>query len=339
MATEHPAGADNIKVLHAAVEAFRKREINFRDILDDLPAAIYTTDADGRITYFNKACAELSGRTPTLGEDMWCVAWKLFSPKGDPLPHAECPMAIALAERRPVRGIEAIAERPDGSRINFLPYPTPILDGDGQLLGAVNMLVDITEQTKERERFALMAREIDHRANNLLAVMQGLVRLTKGDTVEAYRTALEGRFAALARANSLIAERRWTNVNLRSLVEEEMGVFSGGSVTITGEAVDVSPAAAQALGMVIHELCTNALKYGALSDVRGEVAVSWSVDAEGGLMLIWREEGGPAAVEPDQKSTGSSVVAGAVRQLGGEIFREWLPTGLRCTLLCNIRAL
>ena len=339
MATEHPAGAGNIKILHAAVEAFRKREINFRDILDDLPAAIYTTDADGRITYFNKACVEFSGRTPAVGEDMSCVTWKLFTPKGDPLPHAECPMAIALAERRPVRGIEAVAERPDGSRINFLPYPTPILDEQGHLLGAINMLVDITEQTKARERFALMAREVDHRANNLLAVMQGLVRLTRGDTVDAYRAALEGRFAALARANSLIAERRWANVNLRSLVEEEMGVFSRRSVTITGEAVEVSPTAAQALGMLIHELCTNALKYGALSDARGKVSVSWSIDAEGSLVLVWCEEGGPSVVEPTQKSTGSSVMAGAVRQLGGEIFREWLPTGLRCTLLCNVHGL
>ena len=91
--------------------------------------------------------------------------------------------------------------------------------------------------------------------------------------------------------------------------------------------------------MLVHELFTNALKYGALSNERGTVSVSWSVDREGSLMFVWLEQDGPPVVEPTQKSTGSSVMAGAVRQLGGEIFREWLPTGLRCTLLCSIAAL
>lgn len=333
MATERPGA--NVEILHAAVEAFRKREVNYRDILEDLPAAIYTTDADGRITYYNKACVELSGRTPTLGEDFWCVTWKLCTPDGAPLPHDECPMAIALKERRPVRGVEAIAERPDGTRVNFLPYPTPINDERGNLLGAVNMLVDITEQKKAHDRLALMAREVDHRANNLLTVMQAVLHLTKGETVADYKRAIEGRFAALARANSLIANRRWTNVNLRSLVEEELGAFSRRQVKIDGDPIEITPTSAQSLGMLIHELCTNALKYGALSTEDGEVHVSWSVDNAGSLMLLWTEQGGPPVAEPTKTSTGTSVIAGAVRQLRGEIFREWVPSGLRCTFLCS----
>ena len=334
MALERPDGA-NVEILHAAVEAFRKREVNFRDILEDLPAAIYTTDAEGRITYFNKACVDLSGRTPTLGDDLWCVTWKLYTPGGDRLPHAECPMAVALRERRPVRGVEAIAERPDGSRIHCLPYPTPICDERGNLLGAVNMLVDITEQKEAQEHLTLLAREIDHRANNLLAIMQGYLHLTKADTVEGNKKALEGRFASLARANGLIAERRWTNVNMRSLVEEELGAFAREGVTITGEPLEISPTGAQCLAMMIHELCTNALKYGALSSGTGAVAVAWSVDDDGNLMLQWIEEGGPPVAEPTLKGTGSSVIAGAVRQLRGEIFRDWPPSGLRCTFLCR----
>ena len=107
-------------------------ERHFRRMIDALPAAIYTTDAKGRLTHFNPACVEFSGRTPELGSDHWCVTWKLYHPDGRPMPHDECPMAIALKEGRIVRGAEAIAERPDGTRIWFTPYPTPLFDDAGQ---------------------------------------------------------------------------------------------------------------------------------------------------------------------------------------------------------------
>src|SRR5687768_5318167 len=97
----------NLVVLHEAVAAFRGRDVGYRQILQHLPAAIYTTDADGRLTYFNDACVGFSGRTPVLGDDSWCVTWRLYSNDGTPLPHDRCPMAVALKERRPVRGATA----------------------------------------------------------------------------------------------------------------------------------------------------------------------------------------------------------------------------------------
>jgi PAS domain S-box-containing protein len=330
----------SVEVLHQAVEAFRKREVGYREILDDLPAAIYTTDSEGRITYYNQACVGFSGRTPTLGDDLWCVSWKLYTTEGEPLAHSECPMAVALKEGRSVRGAEAVAERPDGTRINFAPFPTPIFDAAGKMAGAVNMLVDITEQKQAQERLSVMAREVDHRANNLLAVMQGLLHLTKADSVDAYKTALQGRISALARANSLIAEQRWTDVNLTSLVKEEVAAFEEGErVRIKGEPLSITPAAAQSLGMMIHELCTNSIKYGALSADKGEIAISWSMDDAGSLMLVWEEQGGPWVTEPARGGTGSTVIAAAVRQLGGEIFREWRRSGLRCVFLCSASSL
>jgi PAS domain S-box-containing protein len=117
---------------------------HFRDLLDALPAAIYTTDANGRITFFNQAAVELSGRTPEIGSDQWCVTWRLYWPDGRPMAHDECPMAKALKEDRPIRGEEAIAERPDGTRVPFMAYPTPLHDASGRLVGAVNMFVDLT---------------------------------------------------------------------------------------------------------------------------------------------------------------------------------------------------
>jgi PAS domain S-box-containing protein len=126
-----------------------------QEAIEALPAAIYMTDAEGRLTFYNKVAAELWGCRPTLGESKFCGSWKLYWPDGTPLPHDECPMALALRQKRPIRGMEAVAERPDGTRIPFAPYPTPLFDASGRLTGAVNLLVDIrerkqTEQDKQR---------------------------------------------------------------------------------------------------------------------------------------------------------------------------------------------
>ncbi len=136
----------HIKLLGTAEEALCQSARHFREMIDALPAAIYTTDAKGRLTYFNRAAVELSGQVPELGTDHWCVTWKLYYPDGKPMRHDECPMALALRERRPVRDAEAIAERPDGTRFWFQPYPTPLFDESGDLVGGINMLVDITDR-------------------------------------------------------------------------------------------------------------------------------------------------------------------------------------------------
>jgi two-component sensor histidine kinase len=119
-------------------------EWHCRSMLDALPVPVYTIDAKGRLTYFNRAAIAFSGRKPRLGLDEWCVTWRLYRPDGSFLPHELCPAAVALKERRPVRGIDAIAERPDGMRQRFLPFPTPLRDVFGRVTGAVNMLVDIS---------------------------------------------------------------------------------------------------------------------------------------------------------------------------------------------------
>jgi PAS domain S-box-containing protein len=132
-------------------------ELPCRELLDALPAAIYTTDAAGRLTYYNAAAVQLVGRTPKIGSDEWCATWRLYRPDGTPLPHDECPMAVALKTGRPVRGVEAIAERPDGTRVPFMPYPTPLHDASGNVVGAVNMLVDLTERSHAEQARQLLA--------------------------------------------------------------------------------------------------------------------------------------------------------------------------------------
>ncbi|HEV2552112.1 MAG TPA: PAS domain S-box protein [Stellaceae bacterium] len=138
-------------------EELTAREGWYRRVLDALPAPIYATDAKGRITYYNEAAAALAGRRPKLGEDEWCVTWRLYWPDGRPMPHDQCPMAVALRENRAVRGADAILERPDGTRIPFMPYPTPLHDASGRLIGAVNMLVDISSRRSSESARAYLA--------------------------------------------------------------------------------------------------------------------------------------------------------------------------------------
>jgi PAS domain S-box-containing protein len=123
-------------------------------LLEALPAAVYTTDARGRITFYNAAASALWGCSPELGKSEFCGSWKLYWPDGTPLPLNECPMAMALEAKRPIRGMEAVAERPDGTRVPFIPYPTPLFDASGALTGAVNMMVDITERKHAEEALA-----------------------------------------------------------------------------------------------------------------------------------------------------------------------------------------
>ena len=121
---------------------------DWKSVLDQLPVPVYTTDAEGDVTYWNQACVDFAGREPQLGEDRWCVTWRIFTTDGDFLPHDECPMADAIKSRKAVRGKVAIAMRPDGSRRAFTPYPTPLFDSDNELTGAVNMLIDVSDEQR-----------------------------------------------------------------------------------------------------------------------------------------------------------------------------------------------
>lgn len=161
------------------------------EMLQALPAAIYTTDAQGHITSFNEAAAALWGCRPELGKSEFCGSWKLYQPDGTPLPHDQCPMALALRQKRPIRGMEAIAERPDGSRVPFIPYPTPLFDASGQLAGAINMLVDISEQKRSERALARHSHE--------QAVLYEFTdRLYRASTQnEVYEAALDAITAAL----------------------------------------------------------------------------------------------------------------------------------------------
>jgi PAS domain S-box-containing protein len=140
-------------------ESSQTSGLRFRELVEALPAAIYMTDADGRVTFFNQAAAQLCGCVPELGQDEWCGSWRLYSPDGTPLPHSGSSIAVVLKKNRQVSGTEVVAERPDGTRVPLIAYQIPLHDDSGSLIGAVNMLVDISE----RKRAELSLRESEER--------------------------------------------------------------------------------------------------------------------------------------------------------------------------------
>ena len=156
-----------------------ERERYYLHLLDALPVAIYTTDAAGKITYCNQAAVDFAGRSPVLGSDEWCVTSRLFRPDGTPLPHNECPMAVAVRQGRPIRGQEVIAARPDGTRIHTMTYPTPLFDSTGRLVGAVNLLMDLTVQKRSevaaRQMKALLEKRVE-RGTQVLADTAGKLK-------------------------------------------------------------------------------------------------------------------------------------------------------------------
>jgi PAS domain S-box-containing protein len=430
------------------------------EILDALPVAVYTTDAQGRITYYNQAAEDLWGHRPKIGSDQWCGSWRLFWPDGRLLPHDECPMAVTLKEGHPVRGVEAIAERPDGARVPFLPYPTPLRDATGQLVGAINLLVDLTErrraevesaqlaaivassddaiisktlegrvtswnegasrifgweasemigqpilriippelhdeevdilarlrrgeriehfdtvrlakdgrrvdislavspirdssgrvtgaskvardvtERKEAEKLQrLLVDELNHRVKNTLATVQAIAShsLRRARNSEDFVSSFTGRVQALARAHHLLTERTWRGADVADLVREQvvLGVVESNRVAFSGPALLLDPQSALHLALVLHELATNARKYGALSVPQGQLSVSWSMLANKGRMLVlqWSERGGPAVAAPSSVGFGTSLIQQALDAHGGSASIQYAAEGVTCEI-------
>ena len=326
----------------------RERERRFRELLDALPAAVYTTDAAGRITYYNNAAADLWGHRPALGSSEWCGSWRLFWPDGTPLPHDECPMAVALKEDRAVRGIEAAAERPDGTRVPFIPYPTPIHDETGKLVGAVNMLVDITDRKRAEEQHGLLVRELHHRVKNTLAMVQAITGSTARatDNIEDFKTALFGRIQSLAKTHLLLSDEERA-VSFAHILRSELDAFDDGSgerIVLSGPDVPLSAQLAVSLGMAIHELTANAAKFGALSVYGGKVDVSWNVTIEATrrtLRFDWVESRGPPVPQPERQGFGSRLLAYVLPvQIQARSRVDFAPHGMRvhCELPLPVEA-
>jgi PAS domain S-box-containing protein len=208
-------------------------------------------------------------------------------------------------------------------------------DERGRLIWLSGVTADITERKRAEERQILLAEEVDHRARNVVAVVQSIMRLTRANSIEEYVAALDGRIGALSNAHRLLAGSRWEGADLTRLVEEEFAPYRAAGnerVSAQGPIILLPPATAQTIALALHELATNAAKYGALSVGSGRVKLTWRTKT-GQLQLAWAEQGGPKITPPSRQGYGSrAIVAGIERQLGGMVNFDWQESGLRCTL-------
>jgi PAS domain S-box-containing protein len=230
---------------------------------------------------------------------------------------------------------EFCVRRPNGEQRWCIGAAAASIDANRRVVRLGGVTVDITERKSAEERQALLVREVDHRARNALAVVQSIVRLTRAPTKEAYIAAVEGRITALSRAHVLLSESRWQGANLVRLLDEELAPYRRSEIeriVTCGPAVFLDPATAQILALALHELATNAAKYGALSAASGAVKLSWEM-RPGSLDLQWIETGGPAVPPSRADGYGTRVISASIeRHLDGSVLFDWRPEGLHFSM-------
>src|SRR6202165_48508 len=223
--------------------------------------------------------------------------------------------------------------RPDGEVRWCVGTAAATVDKGGRVVRVSGVTVDITERKRAEERQNLLAREVDHRAKNALALAQSIVRLTRGENVKAYGQAVEGRISALARVHTILSLSSWQGAEIARLVDEELAPYSAGDqIAFGGSNIQLQPATAQTLALALHELVTNSAKYGALSTLSGRLSIKWEIQADM-LRMVWEERDGPVVEKPASRGFGTrSVIASIESQLGGQAEFDWRSEGLVCRL-------
>jgi len=210
---------------------------------------------------------------------------------------------------------------------------SPMLDPAGAVTHIISCVQDVTGEVRERrseEARTLLMREVDHRARNALAIVQSVVRLTTAETLETFREVLDGRVATLARAQTSLAARRWEGAWLAEVIEAELASLADPSqFSVSGPRQLLPAEHVQAVSMVVHELATNASKYGSLSEHGGRLAIGWARTGAGMLQIAWAETTAHVVTPPQKQGFGSHLIAQLARQLGGEVVYDWRPSGLR----------
>jgi len=314
---------------------------HFPGIVEAIPAAMYVTDAEGYLISYNKAAEGLWGYRPELGKQRWCGSWKFFLPDGTPVPLDQCPMATMLKTGRPAYGIEADIERPDGTRRHCAVYPTPLLDETGKLTGGINMLVDITERKAAEDRHLTLAREMRHRVNNTLAMVQAIMGSTMrySTSMDEFRRSFTSRIDALSKTHALLTNKAELGASLRHLFKNELSMFEDGDgsrVMLFGPDFILPERLAVPVGMMIHELATNAVKYGALSSLDGALSVEWMRN-DGHIEMHWRERNIPIMQKPERSGFGTRLLKDILpRQIGARIDMDYQSDGLTARLIIPV---
>jgi PAS domain S-box-containing protein len=314
----------------------QESERRLQELLAAIPAAIYTTDAAGKVTYFNQAAVELAGRTPVLGSDEWCITWKLYNPDGTPLPLDQCPMAVALNEGRSIRNAEAVAERPDGTRVPFIPFPTPLRDTSGKVVGAINMLVDISERRQAETQQRLLLNELDHRTKNNMQMLQSLLftaaKKAQSDEARQVLDDASGRVAAMAAAQRVLYgttdASRFAAADFLDSVCQTVRQTLPPDVRIVCQAASgvLANDVAMPLALILNELLTNAVKHGIKDRMKEAVRVGL-IEKDDAFQLYVEDDGDGFDLNVvRQRASGLQLVLGLARQLRGTFQVERTPS-------------
>jgi PAS domain S-box-containing protein len=309
-------------------EALRRAEQTLRDFVENAAVGMHWVGPDGTILWANRTELEMLGVTPEEYIGHHIAEF-----------HADKPVIEDILDRltknETLRDYEARLRCKDGSLRQVL-INSNVLWEDNKFVHTRCVTRDITDRKQSEERQKMLAREVDHRAKNLLGLVQATVQLTRADTVEDFKAAIGGRLQALSNAHTLLAQSRWEGASLHSLVTEELAPYRLKGISrarIDGPEFVLEPKSAQAIAMVLHELTTNAVKYGALSVPSGRLCVEWSRD-ETQLVIRWAETGGPLVKPPNHEGFGTRIVGRVVKaELAGTLRFDWKRDGLACEII------
>jgi PAS domain S-box-containing protein len=304
-----------------AESVLRESEERFHALFELGPVAVYYCDASGVIRNFNRRAAELWGREPALGDtdERFCGSFKLFRPDGSFMPHEQSPMAEVISGKiSEARDAEALIERPDGSGVSVVVNIRPLKNERGEITGAINCFYDITERKEAEQRQHFLMNELAHRSKNLLAVIASIASRSLSGTrsLSEAREVLIHRIQALARSQSALVTGGFEGASVAEIIHLEFEGFSD-QVKAVGPDVLLNSRVAQTFALVVHELATNATKYGALSLPNGQVAIHWLVEgtgAEARFKFQWQERNGPPVVPPTRQGFGHMVIEKAAAQ-------------------------
>jgi PAS domain S-box-containing protein len=334
---------DDVTERQRAEERLRASEARLKATFEGVTDAIITFDALGNIINFNHAFARMHGfgeEDPPFHRDWYSQNLAMVTLDGQPLRHEDWPFMRARRGET-VKDVELQVSLDGEPRYVGSFNATPVRDEEGATQQVVVTIRDITERSRAQRRHDLMTREVNHRARNALAVVQAITRLTKAETVKEYGEAVRGRVEALVRSHVRLADSEWDEVPLGELIRDELRPYQsdgGRRVALSGGGVLLAPEAVQPVSMALHELATNAAKYGALSVRDGRIRIAAEPLGGTRFRIVWTEEGGPPVAPAKRRGVGLEVIGSVAAQLGGTADFDWEPGGIRCTLTLGLGA-
>ena len=300
-------------------------------IVESSDDVIVSKNLDGIITSWNKAAERIFGYSAAeaIGQPITLVI-----PEDRQSEEREILTRIRRGER--LDHFETVRRRRDGSSIVVSLTVSPVKDAHGNIIGASKIARDITEHKRDQEQIRILAREAEHRSKNILANVQAIINLSQSDTSERLKEVISGRIQAMANVHSLFVETRWIGAEISAIAKQEFAPYLQEGhhkrIVMEGLQIVLEPTAAQAIAVVLHELATNAAKYGALSSAKGWIGLAWSRTEDGQLTLRWTELGGPRVNAPERKGFGSRLIEGTISPLGGKVHFDWRAEGLVCEI-------